>query len=176
MALYCWSEYLAGEFAYTLHRVDEVRSTGWPSPILDAVDALATIQLADQGARIDYIRSLVTSFPHNDVARGALGYFYAVDGQQHRARELLDTMTREADRRIGRDPYAIALVLLGLGEKHQAFQCLEQSYRNGSLWSLGFKSDPILMPLRNDNHYRSLFSRLSYPDPENAELRLEAAD
>jgi hypothetical protein len=36
---------------------------------------------------------------------------------------------------------------------------LEQSYREGSLWSLGFPSDPILAQLRNDLHYRLFLSR-----------------
>jgi hypothetical protein len=38
---------------------------------------------------------------------------------------------------------------------------LEQSYREGSLWSLGFSSDPILAQLRNDPHYRLLLSKVS---------------
>lgn len=47
----------------------------------------------------------------------------------------------------------IALHLIGLGEKHDAAQWLEQSYRNGSLWSLGFSSDPIPKSLRDEPGY-----------------------
>jgi hypothetical protein len=44
---------------------------------------------------------------------------------------------------------AFALHLIGLGEKHDAAQWLEQSYRNGSLRSLGFSSDSILKSLQD---------------------------
>ena len=60
-----------------------------------------------------------------------------------------------------REPYVIALILIGLSERQKAVHWLEQSYREGSLWSLGFSSDPILAQLRNDPHYRLLLSKVS---------------
>jgi hypothetical protein len=56
--------------------------------------------------------------------------------------------------------YAIALILVGLGEKHEALNRLQQSYRDGSLWSLGFGSDPMLIDLRDHHQFKSF---LSYP-------------
>jgi hypothetical protein len=38
-----------------------------------------------------------------------------------------------------------------------------ESYLNGSLWSLGFSSDPILKSLRNEPSYRMFLSTISYP-------------
>jgi len=54
---------------------------------------------------------------------------------------------------------------MGLNEKHDAVQWLEQSYRNGSLWSLGFPCDPILKSLRDEPSYRMFLSTIGYPVP-----------
>jgi hypothetical protein len=70
------------------------------------------------------------------------------------------------------NPYAIALVLIGLNQTQEAVKRLEQSYHEGSLWSLGFQSDPILAPLRNDPHFRQFLSKVSYPAPENDDSRM----
>jgi hypothetical protein len=37
---------------------------------------------------------------------------------------------------------------MGLKQDQEAIQYIEQSHRAGSLWSLGFLSDPVLTPLR----------------------------
>jgi hypothetical protein len=97
------------------------------------------------------------------VLRGALGYAYGVAGQRRRASELLDVMTNPGTRSKSHEPYAVALILIGLSERQKAVTLLEQSYREGSRWSLGFPSDPILAPLRNDPHYRQFLSKVSYP-------------
>jgi hypothetical protein len=65
------------------------------------------------------------------------------------------------------EPYAAALVLIGLNRKQEAVRCLEQSYREGVLWSLGFPFDPILASLRNDPLYRQFLSKVSYPTLAN---------
>jgi hypothetical protein len=57
---------------------------------------------------------------------------------------------------------AFALHLIGIGEKHDADQWLERSYRKGSLWSLRFFSDPILKSLRDEPGYRMSLSMIGY--------------
>jgi hypothetical protein len=139
---------------------------------VDAVEALASIQLEEPDAYIRRMETLAVDSPHQDVLRGALGYAYAVTGQSQRASELLNAMTNPGTRSKSRQPYAIALILIGLNERQKAVHWLEQSYLEGSLWSLGFPSDPILAPLRNDPHYRLFLSKISYPVAENAGLSL----
>jgi predicted Zn-dependent protease len=126
------------------------------------------IQLEEPEACIPRLEVLTADSPHNDVLQGALGYVYAVTGQDRRANELLDVMTNPGKSGRIHEPYAIALDLIGLNQRQQAVQRLEQSYREGSFWSLGFLSDPILAPLRNDPHYRQFLSKVSYPVAENA--------
>jgi hypothetical protein len=73
------------------------------------------------------------------------------------------------------EPYAIALVLIGLGRRQEAVRRLEQSYREGSFWSLGFRSDPILAPLHNDPYFQQFLTKASYPVSESADPSLEFA-
>jgi tetratricopeptide (TPR) repeat protein len=194
MPLYCWSEYLAGEFAYALHRVDEIRATGHSGPILDAVEALASIQHEDRDSqdedrkhqdhnpqhedmdsRIGRIEALAAESPQNDVVRGALGYAYAVKGQEQKARRILEAMTYRAKGRLSHEPYGVALILVGLNDRQHAINALEQSYRAGSLWSLGFRSDPALAALRNDPHSRNALGNCSYPESDMDDVRFTAA-
>ncbi|MGA3263672.1 MAG: hypothetical protein ABSC47_06470 [Terracidiphilus sp.] len=150
LAWYCWSEYLAGEYANALLQIEQYRTSGRQGPIVDAVEALAYIQLEEPDAHIERIEALAADSPRNEALQGALGYVYGVSGQGQRARELLDAITYLGKRSKTREPYAAALVLIGLNEKQEAVQWLEQSYRDGSFWSFGFRSDPMLAPLRDD--------------------------
>jgi tetratricopeptide (TPR) repeat protein len=172
MTMYCWSEYLAGQFEYVLHLAGEIRATGQPDPVLDAVEALAALHADDRDAKRYCIEALSAEGPHHDVLRGVLGYAYAVKGKVKEARELLEAMTNRAKGKLNHEPYAIALILIGLNERHHAVDYLEQSYRNGSLWSLGFRSDPILQPLRSDPRLSQFLRELSYPGTEGANPRL----
>jgi len=174
IALYCWTKYLAGEFAHVLDQAGEVRASGQDGPITAAAEALSALQHGSLATQVERLEALAAEYPRSDVLRGALGYAYAVNGQGQRARDLLDTMMNPKDARITRVPYAVALILIGLNERQRAVDCLRQSYRDGSLWSLGFRSDPILEGLRNDPHYRHLLSEFSYPEPENAAAQLRA--
>ena len=175
MTLYCWSEYLAGDYAHALHRVNELRTTGRTGPVLNEVEALALIQQEDWETQLGRIEELAAESLQQHVVSGVLGHAYALKGQNQRAREILDRMTKGKKHSMSPEPYAIALILIGLNEKQRAVNCLEQSYRNGSLWSLGFGSDPNLNCLRNDPHYKQFLTRCSYPDPVRDDVYLRAA-
>jgi hypothetical protein len=171
MGLYCWSLYLAGEYANSLRHIEHFRASGQSSSVADAVEALASIHLDEPVSNVPDIEALAASIPQHPVVRGTLGYTYAVTGQRQRASELLDIMTKPGTRTISCDPYAVALILIGLKEGEKAVYWLEKSYREGSLWSLGFPSDPILQTLRNDANGRPFLNGMSYPVPDNANRR-----
>jgi len=174
-SLYCWSEYLAGEYAHALDQVEQCRASGRSGPTLDAVEALASIQFEEPDACIQRIESLAAESSPHCILQGALGYAYASAGQGRRASELLDAMTNPKVYCKSREPYAVAILLIGLNEMQKAVQWLEQSHRDGSHWSLGFPFDPMLAPLRIDPQYKLFMSRVSYPDTENADARLGIA-
>jgi len=171
MALYCWSKYLAGEYAHTLHQIEQYRASGRSGPIVDAIEAMASIQLEEPDAHIERIEALLADSPHHEVLRGALGYAYGAAGHHQNANEILDAMTNLGARQSKHEPYALALVFIGLNRRQEAVKQLEQSYQEGSLWSLGFLSDPMLDTLRNDPHFLLFLSKVSYPVAENADSR-----
>jgi hypothetical protein len=170
--LYCWSEYLAGEYANAMDQVAQARASGQFGSVFNAVEALASIQIEAPVAHIQRMESLAVESPHHAVLQGALGYAYAVNGQGRRASEILDAMTHSCAHEKMCEPYAISLIQLGLNQRQEAVKRLEQSYREGSLWSLGFQSDAILEPLRHDPHFRQFMSKVSYPVSESADQRL----
>ena len=172
MTMHCWSSYLAGQYEYVLHSADEIRATGQSGPLLDAVEALAALHVGHPEFKVYRIEALATEGPHHDVLRGALGYAYAVQGKVKKAREILESMTSRASGKMNREPYAIALILIGMNEQNQAIDYLAQSYRNGSLWSLGFRSDPVLEPLRSHPRLSHFLRELSYPEPGDNHSRL----
>ena len=175
-AWYCWNEYLAGEYANALHQIEQYRASNRHGPVVAAIEALVCIQLEEPGAQIERIEALATDYQHHDIVQGALGFAYGIAGHGQRASQILDVMTHPGKRNHSREPYAVALVLIGLNERQEAVKRLEQSYSEGSLWSLGFPYDPILASLRNDPHYQHFMSKVSYPAPESSGSRLGFAD
>jgi hypothetical protein len=59
--------------------------------------------------------------------------------------------------------YPLALISMGLDEKSQAISYLEASYAEGSLWSLGFRFDPILKQLRENSRFEFLLQKMGSP-------------
>jgi hypothetical protein len=164
-ALLCWSRYLAGDYGDALSAVEEARANGQSGPILDAVEALASIHWLKPNVHIRRIETLVADSPHHDLLRGALGYALALNGQASAANAALDGIAHPADGEKCGAPYGMALVLIALNSQHDAVQWLDQSYHNGSLWSFGFPSDPLLKSLRDEPGYRAYLSKWSYPAP-----------
>jgi len=172
MALYFWSQYLSREHANVLLQIEQAKASGQYGLVFDAVEALASIQLEDSDTQLERIEATAADSPRDNMLQGALGYVYSATGQRLRASEILDAMTYRETHEQGHEPFAKAIILVGLNEPQKAVQLLEQSYREGSLWSLGFLSDPILDTLRNDPHYQLFLNKVSYPAHENALPRL----
>ena len=96
---------------------------------------------------------LIAESPRHHTLRGVLGYAYGVTGRIQDARDALEILTEPGLRGEYDYAYPSALTLLGLNQSRRAMECLERSYHHGSLWSLGFHSDPILEPLHTDPHF-----------------------
>jgi len=150
IAIRCWCEYLGARHDTALALIAQARASGHSGAILDAAEALASVQIGEPGDHIPRLETLVADSPRHYALRGVLGYAYAVTGQSQKAWDVVEVLTEPGIRGTCDYAYASALPLLGLNETRKAMECLQQSYRQGSLWSLGFHFDPILTPLRND--------------------------
>lgn len=141
-----WSHYLAGEFDLARMTVSQASASGEGGALISAVEALSLLQSPPISHKLRRIEEIARRHAGCLIVQGVLGYAYGVSDQPGRAREVLHGM----DRMKGDAHYPLALVLLGIHEWQQSLSCLEASYAEGSLWSLGFRSDPILQPLRDD--------------------------
>jgi tetratricopeptide (TPR) repeat protein len=100
---------------------------------------------------------------HDPYSLAMLGQAYARNGQNEEARSLLTQLNVEAKSHFVA-PYAIALVLTGLGEKERAIDELERAYRDGeSNFLFIIKVDPMLDDLRGDPRFEALVQKVIAP-------------
>lgn len=164
VALRCWCEYLAGRFEQTRALCALARSSGHTGAVLDATEALTLVQLGKPHADVRRLELLAGESPHHYVLHGVLGYFYALSGREDKARAIVKTLNQSCMGRKNDYPYATTLPLIGLNDAQKAKECLVDSYRSGSLWSLGFLSDPILIRSRSGKWNWTVIDSLSYPE------------
>jgi TolB-like protein/Tfp pilus assembly protein PilF len=89
-----------------------------------------------------------------------LGQAYARNGQAEEAQELLGRLEEEAKSRYVQ-PYALALILTGLGEKERAIDELERVYRDGiGNYLFAIKVDPMLDDLRGQLRFEALAQKV----------------
>jgi TolB-like protein/DNA-binding winged helix-turn-helix (wHTH) protein len=60
-------------------------------------------------------------------------------------------------------PYEMAAVHAVLGEKREAFECLEDAYARRSICLPDLKTDPRFDPLRHDARFQELLRRVNFP-------------
>jgi len=93
----------------------------------------------------------------------SLGHAYAVAGRQKEARAVLAEILPRAQ--SGRTTsYQIAVVYAGLGERDEAFRWLEKAFEQRSTLLSYLRMDPRMEGLRGDPRYRTLITRMRFPD------------
>ncbi len=158
--LAAWIEYLNGDYEGALELVAETKASGEHGAMNAVVEALALTQMGPRGQNLRRIEEIAAEFPQNRVLLGVLGYNYAHGNHPGKAWEILGNLMQMSERKKRSCNYLFALILLGLDEKQEAVSCLERSFAEGSLWSLGFGSDPLLGTLRGDSHFKSLLRKI----------------
>lgn len=155
-SLVAWNQYLGGDCESAIETVAQSRSCGEIGSLGAAVESLALIQSGPVRDQLPGIEAMAAAHPRNPLIHGALGFALAACDQTTAAREVLQGLSRAR----GTSHYAIAVVLIGLGERHQAMPHFEACYAEGSLWSLGFRCDPLLEALRGDSRLGTRLRRL----------------
>jgi hypothetical protein len=164
-AIVCWSKYLQGDFEQALELVTQVRGSGGCGATIGAIEALALNQAGPTQQGVERIEAIAAEFPRSQILQGALGYAYAVTKQTVRALDVLQILDQPNAQKKPSNSYGRALALIGLGHGRQAVHWLEASYAEGSLWSLGFRSDPVLLRLKGDSQFDSLVQKIgAQPD------------
>jgi serine/threonine protein kinase len=88
-----------------------------------------------------------------------LGYVYAMSGKKIRAQKMLQELREQATQRWV-DPYHMAVVFVGLGEKDQALDWLKKAYQEHSSWFVYLKVDPKFDTVRGDARFQDLLRRI----------------
>jgi len=159
-ALVCWIQYLAGEWNLALELAGQVRSSGGCCGTLAVVEALALLQAAPTIANLLRIESIAGQFAQNPILQGVLGYAYGVSDRTEKAWAIFHALEHVSPQMKRNNAYGMALISLGLDKRQEAIRWLEASYNEGSLWSLGFRSDPVLADLRGDPRLESLVRKI----------------
>jgi TolB-like protein/Flp pilus assembly protein TadD len=96
-----------------------------------------------------------------------LGQAYARNGQKEEAQKVLARLNDEAKSRYVA-PYAVALILVALGEKERALGELEQAYREGAgdYLLILIKVDPLLDDLRGNPRFEAIVQKVIAPKAE----------
>jgi TolB-like protein/Tfp pilus assembly protein PilF/predicted Ser/Thr protein kinase len=98
----------------------------------------------------------------NQWVLGELGYAYAVAGKRGEAQKALDQLKGLSKRRYI-DPYYVALIHAGLGEKDQAFAWLDKAYKERSTRLTSLIVDAELDSLRSDPRFAELVRKVGLP-------------
>lgn len=152
----CWIAYLKGEFEYVLDLATQMRNGGALGSVTRMVESLAIAQAPNPSASLSRLETAIREQPQDQQLYGALGYAYAVAGEEAKARGVRTTLAHAAKSGMRSKGYPLALVCLALGEEQEALSWLEASYTEGALWSLGFQADPILRSLRAHPRFERL--------------------
>ena len=156
----CWSVYLAGDFKQVLDLIAQIKAGGGDTGVSSIIEALVLIQSGSVPANLSRLEKAASDFPNNHTLQGILGYAYGLSNEIEKARNMHGSLVHwwETNRRS--NGYPLALVSMGLGNHEDAIDWLEAACSEGTLWSLGFRSDPILKPLSNNPRFLRLVGKI----------------
>ena len=112
---------------------------------------------AEAEAEFNQWQTLIPAAPHPKAFRAHL---YAVSGKREAALAILQELLKANTPQNYLDPYFIATIYTGLGDKEQAFSWLEKAYQARSEDMLNMKGEPRLDSLRSDPRFADLLRRL----------------
>jgi len=159
-AFFCWAVYLSGDFDQVLDLVAQIRSGGGDGALVTTVEALALIQVSKVPENICRLEKASADFPQNHTLQGILGYAHGISGEKNKARSQYERLVHGSESNSKSNGYARAIVCMGLGKNQEAISSLESAYAEGTLWSLGLRSDPMLRVFAGDPRFHRLVGKI----------------
>ena len=140
-----------------LEKIKQDEPHAWEVSAILGQAHLVIGKLDDAIRELERARSLQPSALRN---LGVLGDAYGRAGKQDKALAIaseLDTMSQS--RYVS--PVFSALVYIGMGDKAQAFACLNKAYAERSEWMMVLKTEPEFDPLRDDPRFQALVQQVA---------------
>jgi serine/threonine-protein kinase len=159
-AFLCWIVYLSGDFQHALDLAAQIRSGGGDGALVTTVEALVLIQDGPVSTNLGRLEKAATDYPQNHMLQGILGYAYGILGEESKAWKKHAYLAHCSETNRKSNGYALAIVSMGLGNSQEAIGWLETAYAEGTLWSLGIRSDPILRRFRGDARLERLVGKI----------------
>jgi tetratricopeptide (TPR) repeat protein len=89
-----------------------------------------------------------------------LGRLYAITGRKDEAQKILEQLRQRREQRYTQ-AFSLALVYLGLGDRNEALNWLEQGYLERDGYNIGpIRIDPLLNPLHGDPRFEALAEKI----------------
>ena len=101
------------------------------------------------------------SMTEDPVPLGMLGRLYALHGEKDEAQRILQKLRQNREQRYTA-AYSLALIYVGLGDRNEALNWLEQGYREHDGFNIGpIRIDPLLAPLHGDPRFEALAEKIA---------------
>jgi TolB-like protein/tetratricopeptide (TPR) repeat protein/DNA-binding winged helix-turn-helix (wHTH) protein len=151
-----------GRFLYHARRYDEAIEVLKQSLSIDPDRTYAHVHLAmaydEKGMYNEAIQEFRTTF--HDQPGAGLAYSYARSGDVAKARKMIIQLRRNAG---DSDWFFIAGVYAALGDKDEAFACLEKAYAKHDFFLVFLKVHPFMDLLRSDPRFAALVHKMGFP-------------
>jgi tetratricopeptide (TPR) repeat protein len=119
-----------------------------------------TLQLSGHIAEAEKEYKKAIELATDPVPLAYLAHLYGTNGRQEEARKILSQLL-EMRKQHYVDAYCLAIVYLGLGDRAEAMNWLEQGYRDRNGDELvSLRGDPFLAPLRGDPRFEALAEKI----------------
>ena len=99
--------------------------------------------------------------PSSPFPLGWLGHFYGLSGRPDLARDMVRQLEKQ-QQTLYVQPYIVAIIYSGLGEKERALELLEKAVREHSDELIFAKVDPALDPLRSEPRFHAILKALHF--------------
>jgi tetratricopeptide (TPR) repeat protein len=91
-----------------------------------------------------------------------IGHLYAVSGEKSAAERVIRELNELSAHKYV-NPFEIALIYVGLGEKNHAFEWLDRAYQERSDMMVYLNADPRLDPVRSEPRFDQLVRKVGIP-------------
>jgi TolB-like protein/Tfp pilus assembly protein PilF len=158
-----------GWFLYYARRYDEAISQLCKTAEMDQSFPVTNYLLGLAYLQKEKINEAIAEFHKGDqlsnshpAALSGLGQAHGLAGRKTEGLQYLERLRAVSKTRYV-SQYFMACVWIGLGDKAQAFDCLEKAFQERSSWMAHLKVDPVVDGLRSDPRFKSLIERVGLP-------------